>query len=189
MDMVRTFLEQQSLFSLFLVIGLGYVIGGVNIRGFSLGAGAVLFVGLATGMFAPKSAPPAMLGSLGLLMFVYGIGIMYGKQFFSGLTSPFGLKANGLILLSHLAAIGVCFVAYAVFSVAPSDVAGLFCGALTSTPALQAAIGAVGNNNPALGYSVAYPFGFIAPFILMHFANNWLKRKAPAPTTGTGLEL
>src|SRR5512136_2015519 len=189
MDMLRTFLEQQSLFSLFLVIGLGYAIGGVNIRGFSLGAGAVLFVGLATGIFAPKCAPPAMLGSLGLLMFVYGIGIMYGKQFFSGLTSAFGLKANGLVLLSHLTAIGVCYVAYAVFSMSPSDVAGLFCGALTSTPALQAAIGAVGNNNPALGYSVAYPFGFIAPFILMHFANLWLKKRALAPTTGTGLEL
>src|SRR5512147_1220591 len=106
MDMLRTFLEQQPLFSLFLVIGLGYAIGGVNIRGFSLGAGAVLFVGLATGMFAPKAAPPPLLGSLGLLMFVYGIGIMYGKEFFRGLTSLFGLKANGLVLLSHLAAIG-----------------------------------------------------------------------------------
>src|SRR5512138_2691105 len=87
MDMLRIFLEQQPLFALFLVIGLGYAIGGVNIRGFSLGAGAVLFVGLATGMFAPKSAPPAVLGSLALLMFVYGVGIMYGKEFFRGLTS------------------------------------------------------------------------------------------------------
>src|SRR5512139_350383 len=188
MDMLRTFLEQQPLFSLFLVIGLGYAIGGVNIRGFSLGAGAVLFVGLATGMFAPKSAPPALLGSLRLLMFVYGIGIMYGKEFFRGLTSLFGLKANGLVLLSHVAGIGVCFVAYVFYSVKPADLAGLFCGALTSTPALQAAIGAVGNNDPALGYSVAYPFGFIAPFFCMYFANLWIKHKDLAPT-GTGLEL
>ena len=188
MDMLRTFLEQQSLFSLFLVIGLGYAIGGVNIRGFSLGAGAVLFVGLATGMFAPKAAPPPLLGSLGLLMFVYGIGIMYGKEFFRGLTSLFGLKANGLVLLSHLAAIGFCYVAYASFSVKPADLAGLFCGALTSTPALQAAISAVGNNGPALGYSVAYPFGFIAPFFCMYFANLWLNKKELEPT-GTGAEL
>jgi len=136
MDSIKLFLEQQPLLSMFLVIGLGYALGGVNIRGFALGAGAVLFVGLGVGMFAPQASPPALLGSLGLLMFVYGIGIMYGKQFFSGLTSTFGLKANGLVLLSHLAGIGVCYVAYAAFSVAPSDVAGLFCGALTSTPAL-----------------------------------------------------
>src|SRR5512143_121679 len=188
MDMLRTFLEQQPLFSLFLVIGLGYAIGGVNIRGFSLGAGAVLFVGLATGMFAPKAAPPPMLGSLGLLMFVYGVGIMYGKEFFRGLTSSFGLRANGLVLLSHLAAIGFCYVAYASFAVKPADLAGLFCGALTSTPALQAAISAVGNNGPALGYSVAYPFGFIAPFICMYFASVWLKQKVLTPA-GPALDL
>ena len=186
--MLRAFLEQQPLLSMFLVIGLGYAVGGVNIHGFALGAGAVLFVGLGAGMFAPKAAPPALLGSLGLLMFVYGVGIMYGKQFFTGFASRFGLKANGLVLLSHLSGIGVCYVAYAAFSVAPAAVAGLFCGALTSTPALQAAISAVGNNDPALGYSVAYPFGFIAPFLCMYFANLWIKHKDLAPT-GTGFDL
>src|SRR5512135_1440876 len=150
MDVLRSALEQQPLLSLFLVIGLGYALGEVNIRGFALGAGAVLFVGLAAGMLAPKAAPPALVGSLGLVLFVYGIGIQYGKHFFSGVTSPFGLKANGLVLLSHLAGIGVCYIAYAAFSLGPAAVAGLFCGALTSTPALQAAISAVGNNDPAL---------------------------------------
>ncbi len=188
MDILKTLLEQQPLLSMFLVIGLGYAIGGVNIRGFALGAGAVLFVGLGVGMFAPKAAPPPLLGSLGLLMFVYGVGIMYGKQFFVGIASPFGLKANGLVLLSHLTGIGVCYAAYAAFSVTPAAVAGLFCGALTSTPALQAAISAVGNNDPALGYSVAYPFGFIAPFFCMYFANLWIKQKDLAPT-GTGLDI
>jgi putative transport protein len=188
MDILKTFLEQQPLLSLFVVIGLGYALGGVSIRGFALGAGAVLFVGLGAGMFAPKAAPPALVGSLGLVLFVYGIGIQYGKQFFSGVASPFGLKANGLVLLSHLAGIGVCYVAYAAFAVSPAAVAGLFCGALTSTPALQSAISAVGNNDPALGYSVAYPFGFIAPLLCMYFANLWLKPK-DLVQTGTGLEL
>src|SRR5512147_811026 len=117
MEFLRTFLEQQSLLSMFLVIALGYAIGSLNIRGFSLGIGAVLFVGLGVGMLAPKAAPPAMLGSLGLVMFVYGIGIQYGKQFFGGLTSPFGLTVNGLALASHLVAAGVCYLAYVFFSV------------------------------------------------------------------------
>ena len=34
MDILRTFLEQQPLLSMFLVIGIGYALGGVNIRGF-----------------------------------------------------------------------------------------------------------------------------------------------------------
>src|SRR5512136_771789 len=181
MDILKSFLEQQPLLSMFLVIGLGYALGGINIRGFALGAGAVLFVGLAAGMISPKAAPPALVGSLGLVLFVYGIGIQYGKQFFRGMASPFGLKANGLVLLSHLSGIGVCYIAYAALSVAPAAVAGLFCGALTSTPALQAAISAVGSNEPALGYSVAYPFGFIAPILCMYFANVWLKQKVMTP--------
>ena len=35
------FFEQQLLLSMFLVIGLGYAVGHVNIRGFNLGIGAV----------------------------------------------------------------------------------------------------------------------------------------------------
>src|SRR5512137_1061754 len=168
MDALRIFLEHQPLLTLFIVIGIGYAVGGVNIKGFALGAGAVLFVGLGAGMFAPKASPPALVGSIGLVLFVYGIGIQFGKQFFSGVTSPFGLKVNGLVLLSHIAGIFVCWLAWSAFSVRSSDVAGLYCGSLTSTPALQAAISAVGNNDPALGYSVAYPFGFIAPILLMY---------------------
>jgi putative transport protein len=188
MEILKTFLEQQPLLAMFLVIGLGYAIGGIKIYGFTLGAGAVLFVGLAAGMFAPKAAPPALVGSLGLVLFVYGIGIQYGRQFFAGVSSPFGLKVNGLVLLSHIAGIGVCWLAWAAFSVDSSAVAGLYCGSLTSTPALQAAISAVGNNDPALGYSVAYPFGFIAPILLMYFANLWIKRKVITPA-GAGLIL
>lgn len=186
--MLRTILEQQPLLAMFLVVGLGYALGEVNIRGFALGIGAVLFAGLGMGVLAPQAAPPSLLGSLGLVMFVYGIGVQYGRQFFAGLTSAFGFKANGLVLVSTLVAAGVCHVAYTTLSVAPAKVAGLFCGALTSTPALQAAIGAAGNNDPALGYSVAYPFGVIGPILCMYFANLWLKPKLPA-TMATGLEL
>lgn len=188
MEAIKTFLEQQPLLALFLVIALGYAVGSVNIRGFNLGIGAVLFVGLGVGIIAPNAAPPALLGSLGLIMFVYGIGIQYGRQFFSGLASPLGLKVNSLALASHLVAAGVCYVAYAFFSVAPAHVAGLFAGALTSTPALQAALGAAGNNDPALGYSVAYPFGLIAPILCIYFANVLLKPKLAA-ATATGVEL
>ena len=37
----------------FLAIGVGYLVGQINLGGFSLGVGAVLFVGLAIGAFAP----------------------------------------------------------------------------------------------------------------------------------------
>ncbi|HEV2949341.1 MAG TPA: hypothetical protein VGX70_18345, partial [Gemmataceae bacterium] len=60
MEFMRTFLEQQPLTAFFLTIALGYVVGEIQIKGFSLGVGAVLFVALGMGWFAPKSAPTPM---------------------------------------------------------------------------------------------------------------------------------
>ena len=67
---------------------LGYAVGQINILGFSLGIGAVLFVGLAIGAIAPKAQIAGPIGLIGLIMFLYGIGILYGRQFFEGLSGP-----------------------------------------------------------------------------------------------------
>ena len=74
MDFIKTLLEQQPLMALFLTIAIGYLVGEINIKGFSLGVGAVLFVALAVGWFAPKSVPAAMVGTLGLALFLYAVG-------------------------------------------------------------------------------------------------------------------
>jgi len=60
----------------------GFLVGEINIKGFSLGSGAVIFVGLAIGGIAPKAAPPALLGTLGLLLFLTVSVFSYGGQFF-----------------------------------------------------------------------------------------------------------
>ena len=88
--------------ALFLTIALGYLVGEINIKGFSLGVGAVLFVALVIGWFAPKSVPASMLGTLGLALFLYSVGIQYGKDFFRGLASADGRKANLLALIGAL---------------------------------------------------------------------------------------
>ena len=94
MEFIKTLLEQQPLMALFLTIAIGYLVGEINIKGFSLGVGAVLFVALGMGWFAPKSVPAPMVGTLGLALFLYGVGVQYGKQFFIGLTSRAGIRAN-----------------------------------------------------------------------------------------------
>src|SRR5579864_9479338 len=112
MEFIKTFLEQQPMMALFLTIAIGYLVGEINIKGFSLGVGAVLFVALGMGWFAPKSAPAAMVGTLGLALFLYTVGIQYGKQFFIGLTSAEGLKANLIALIGVLlsGAISLLFI-------------------------------------------------------------------------------
>ena len=82
--MPATLSGRQPILAAFLAIGLGYLVGQINICGFSLGVGAVLFVGLAIGAFAPKAQIIGPIGLTGLIMFLYGIGILYGRQFFEG---------------------------------------------------------------------------------------------------------
>jgi putative transport protein len=179
-------LEQQPMIALFLTIAIGYLVGEIKIKGLSLGVGAVLFVALAVGWFAPKSVPAAMVGTLGLALFLYAVGIQYGKEFFHGLTSADGRKANLLAAIAVLLA-GAVSLAFVGGSVKLGYAVGLFAGAGTSTPALQAAIQAFGNDDPAVGYSVAYPFGVAGPILFMYL--GFLVFKPQFAQTGTGHEL
>jgi putative transport protein len=181
MDAIRALLESQPLFTLFLTIALGYIVGEINIKGFMLGSGAVLFVGLAIGGFAPKSAPPPLVGTLGLLLFLYGVGIQYGGQFFKGLTSADGLKANAAAMLGVLVAGFVALALVPFFGIKLDEALGLFAGAGTSTATLQAILQAFKSDAAAVGYGVAYPFGVAVPILCIYILNAVLKPNIEQP--------
>ncbi len=189
LEALRHLLEQSPLLAVFAAIGIGYAVGRISIAGFSLDIGAVLFAGLALGAIAPKAAPPALVSSIGLVMFLYGIGIQYGRQFFVGLRGS-GLKWNALGAAGVLCALAVSLAAIGVWGVDPAHALGLFAGSLTSTPALQAAIDAAGNRTPAVGYSVAYPVGIIGSILCIFVFSRVVKaRLAPPPAPPAALEV
>jgi putative transport protein len=187
MDFIRNLLEQQPLMALFLTIAIGYLVGEINIKGFSLGVGSVLFVALAVGWFAPKSAPAPMLGTFGLAVFLYAVGIQYGKQFFQGLSSPDGIKANIMSLVGVLFSGVVCLLFIRLFAIPPGHALGLFAGGGTSTATLQAAILTLGNNDAAVGYSVAYPFGVAGPILALYLTFIIMKPKVEVASTSMEL--
>src|SRR5215207_4392129 len=170
--------------ALFLTIATGYLVGEINIKGFSLGVGAVLFVALGIGWFAPKSVPSPMIGTLGLALFLYGVGVQYGKQFFVGLTSRAGLQANLMALTGVLAAGAVSLVFMKTMDLKLGHALGLFAGSGTSTPTLQAAIATLGNDDPAAGYSVSYPFGVAGPILFLYIAFMVFKPKIDTTSAG-----
>ena len=188
MEVIQNLLAQQPMMALFLTIAIGYLVGEINIKGFSLGVGAVLFVALAMGWFAPKSVPAPMVGTLGLALFLYGVGVQYGKQFFIGLTSAAGIRANLIALVGVLAAGAVSLLFVKAMNLELGHALGLFAGSGTSTPTLQAAIATLGNDDPAVGYSVSYPFGVAGPILFLYIAFMLLKPKIDVPTS-TGLEM
>jgi len=180
MNLVRMLLESSPLLALFLAIAAGYAIGQISFAGVSFGAGAVLFSGLIIGAIAPKAAPPALVGTMGLVMFVYGVGIQYGPQFFANIRGP-GPKYIALATVAVVASLVVAMLLAKPLDISPGTAAGLFAGSGTSTPTLQAALAAAGNEDPAIGYSVSYPFGVIGPIVLMTLMAALVRPKFKAP--------
>ena len=168
----------QPILALFLAIGVGYAVGQVNILGFSLGVGAVLFVGLFLGAIAPKAQVAGPIGLVGLIMFLYGIGILYGRQFFEGL-SGVGRVYNLLAFVAVIAGLLVALGLGAIFDVKLGHTLGIFAGSMTSTATLQAALDTIGNREPSIGYSVAYPFGVIGPILCFYFLTRRVKPVFP----------
>lgn len=76
------FLIDNPLFTLFLVAAIGYPLGRIKVRGTSLGVAAVLFVGLAVGALDANLKLPETIYQLGLVIFVYTIGLSSGPSFF-----------------------------------------------------------------------------------------------------------
>jgi putative transport protein len=178
LELARDVIGSQPILTAFLAIGVGYLVGQISIAGFSLGVGAVLFVGLAIGAFAPKAQIIGPIGLTGLIMFLYGIGILYGRQFFEGMVGV-GQKYNLLALIACLAGLAVALGLGHILGIKIGHTLGLYAGSMTSTATLQAALDVMKNKDPSIGYSIAYPFGVIGPILCIYFMTRVVKPKFP----------
>src|SRR3954463_2908417 len=181
LDLARDIIGSQPILTAFLAIGLGYLVGQISFAGFSLGVGAVLFVGLAIGAFAPKAQIIGPIGLTGLIMFLYGIGILYGRQFFEGMVGV-GRKYNLLALVACIASLFVALGLGKLFGVKIGHTLGIYAGSMTSTAALQAATDVIKSKDPSIGYSIAYPFGVIGPILCIYFMTKVVTPTFPAKT-------
>ncbi len=145
---------------IFTVLACGAALGAVRVKGVSLGPAGALFAGLALSAVDERLAIPEVVGSVGLALFTYGIGLSSGPQFFSSLRSQ--ARSLGVVGLCLVAAAGLVHLLGRLLSLSQGTVAGLYAGALTNTPALAAARDALdGSTEPVVGYSVAYPIGVV----------------------------
>jgi putative transport protein len=182
LELARDIIGSQPILALFLAIGVGYLVGQINIFGFSLGVGAVLFVGLAIGGVVPKAQIAGPIGLIGLVMFLYGIGIFYGREFFEGITGVAGRKYNLLALAGVTAGLAVALGLGHAFGIKIGHTLGIFAGSMTSTATLQAALDVMRNAEPSVGYSVAYPFGVIGPILCIYLLTRRVKPVFPPKT-------
>jgi putative transport protein len=170
-------LIDNPLLVLVLVAALGYAVGQIKIAGTSLGIAAVLFVGLAFGAFDPRLKLPDMVYLLGLVAFVYTIGLSSGPTFFQALRRQ-GLRDNLFCVLLLLLGAGLLVATQWLLGLRPALVAGSFAGSFTNTPALASVLDYIRGHasdtardallgEAVVGYSVAYPIGVIGPMLAM----------------------
>ncbi len=157
-------LLQNSYFSVFVIIALGFLLGNVKIKGVSLDSSAVLFVALLFGHYGVVI--PKVLGNFGLVLFIFTIGIQSGPGFFDS------FKKNGknIFILSALiiASAGIVglLLGY-IFEVDIEGVLGLISGALSSTPALATATDLTDSPLVSIAYGITYPFSVIGIIIFV----------------------
>src|SRR5512139_659645 len=129
-----------EMFVLFAILAIGSWIGSLSWRGVSLGSAAVFFVGLVFGHFGLTIPQPVM--DLGLLLFVYAIGLQAGPRFFR----TFKRQGREFVIVAAIALVAAGMITVVVarlMGLTYAFAAGLFTGAVTNTPALASAIGAV----------------------------------------------
>jgi putative transport protein len=128
-------------------------------------------VGLAIGALNPNLRLPDTIYLLGLVIFVYTIGLTSGPSFFASLRRK-GLRDNLLVIFVLVLALGLVIIAHNALNLTPGLAAGLFTGSLTNTPALAALLDYIQENvsqasldlllaEPVVGYSIAYPMGVL----------------------------
>jgi len=201
-------LIDNPLLLLFVVAAIGYPLGRIKIRGSSLGVAAVLFVGLAIGALDPNLKLPELVYQLGLVIFVYTVGLSSGPGFVASFRRK-GLRDNllvvGVLALALLLALG----AYSLLRLQPTLTAGLYAGSLTNTPALAAVLDYIKGSaplsaldqmlaEPVVGYSIAYPMGVVAMILVIYLTQRIWKidyareaqrvREAYAVTTNARLQ-
>lgn len=169
----------EQMFVLFLILAGGCWLGQLSLRGISLGTVGVLFTALAFGHFGFQI--PKEVRDLGLLLFVYAVGLQAGPRFFRAFRRQ-GMQFLLIGAISVFAsAISTVLIAR-LWNVNAELATGLYTGAVTNTPALAAAIDVVEQYAPqragvlSVGYGVAYPFSMVGTVLLIQFLPRLLRR-------------
>jgi putative transport protein len=182
--MIQLLLDNPLLL-LFIVAALGYVLGKIKIRGGSLGVAAVLFVGLAFGALHPNLKLPEIVYLLGLVLFVYTVGLSSGPGFFASFRRK-GWRDNLLVVGVLIFAVLLAIAAHNFLHLEPAQTAGVFAGSLTNTPALASVLDYVKTHasqpeldhllaEPVIAYSLTYPMGVVGMILAIYFLQRLWK--------------
>lgn len=169
-------LADQPLLLLFVVAAIGYFIGKIRIKGSSLGVSAVLFVGLAFGAINTEYNVPNIIFELGLVFFVYSIGLSSGPAFFQSFKKN-GLRDIAFVLVMLVMSALVAVALYYLLGLDAATITGVYAGSTTNTPALASVIDLIQQRDQegaqsltqalVVGYTYSYPMGVLGVMVVL----------------------
>lgn len=133
---IDTFRNTPAL-AVFLTIGLGFLLGKLKFKGFSLGTvTSVLIVGVLVGQMNINVGGP--LKTVSFMLFLFCIGYSVGPQFFRSLRGE-GLKQVMFAVVVCLMILGTSIGVALWMGLDPGQAAGMMAGASTASPVVGAA--------------------------------------------------
>lgn len=158
----------HSICVLSLAITIGIFLGHkLKFKGITLGITWILFCAIACSHFGMRLNKDVLdfAKDLGLILFVYSIGLQVGPSFFSSFRKG-GLSLNMLALSIVLLGCITAFVIHLISGEPVEVMTGVLFGAVTNTPGLGAAQEAFAGTGAdasilASGYAMAYPLGVV----------------------------
>ena len=166
-------LRNPNLLSIFIGIAVGLGLGSIpfTIPGMSMPvklgiAGGPIIIGILMGAFGPRlhlavymsQGTNLMLRQLGLTLYLAGLGISAGSDFFSTVLSPEGLK--WVLISFSLATVPTILtgmVSHFFLKVGYAENVGMLCGSMANPIALNYANSTSGGDEPAAAYATVYP--------------------------------
>jgi len=167
-----------------IVITAGLWLGKFKVKGVSIGATWILFLGILLSHFGFVADEHIIhfMKDFGLILFVFSIGLQVGPGFFSSFKQG-GVKMNVLAACTVLLSAVVAFVIHIVTGESLETMVGVMSGAVTNTPGLGAAqqtmsdvMSSNGETSSAISsatsslasaYAVAYPIGVLGVLFLL----------------------
>ncbi len=184
-ESINNFLSQfqdiQAIIVISVVSVIGLALGKIKIFGISLGVTFVFFVGIFAGHLLIDIDHQMLryAESLGLVIFVYALGLQVGPGFFSSFRKG-GVQLNLLSLVLIIAGALLSLGLIPLTRISLLDMVGVMCGATTNTPALAAAqqtlqqLG-MDTSGAALSCAVTYPLGVVGVILALALVRKFVK--------------
>ncbi len=159
-------MTHSDIFYLFLIISLGYILGNIKIKGFSLDISAILIVALIAGHYGFVVSEEFKF--FGLAIFIYAVGLQSGPGFFETIRTE-GIKYNILAVILLLMIFSVIAGISFYMGLSTTAIDGIFTGALSSVPSLAAGLEIKDDPSMSVLFGMIYPFGIVTTVLFIRF--------------------